>query len=146
MSKIENRRRGEEMRVEQFEDLQVWKSARELVNRIYTATRDRRFARDRGLVDQMRRAAVSIMSNIAEGFERGSDAQFAQFLFIAKGSSGEVRSQLYVALDQAFIGQDEFKSTGELARSVSQQLGGFIKYLKESSRRRRASGPASRRS
>ncbi len=134
------------MRVEQFEDLQVWKSARELVNRIYTATRDRRFARDRGLVDQMRRAAVSIMSNIAEGFERGSDAQFAQFLFIAKGSSGEVRSQLYVALDQAFIGQDEFKSTGELARSVSQQLGGFIKYLKESSRRRRASGPASRRS
>ncbi len=132
--------------MEQFEDLQVWKAARELVNRIYTCTRDRRFARDRGLVDQMRRAAVSIMSNIAEGFERGSDAEFAQFLYIAKGSSGEVRSQLYVALDQAFIDHGEFKRTGELARSVSQQLGGFIKYLKQSGRHRRASGPASRRS
>lgn len=120
------------MRAERFEELEVWKAARDLVNRVYGLTRNKGFARDPGLADQMRRASVSIMSNIAEGFERASDAELAQFLYIAKGSSGELRSQLHVALDQGFIEQKGFENCAQLAVSVSQQLGGFIRYLKRS--------------
>ncbi len=133
------------MRAERFEELEVWKAARDLVNRIYSLTRANAFGKDRRLVDQMRGAAVSIMSNIAEGFERGSDAEFAQFLYIAKGSSGELRSQLYVSLDQSFTSPEEFNGASELCRSVSQQLSGFIKYLKGSATRRSRSNPARRR-
>jgi four helix bundle protein len=133
------------MRVERFEDLEVWNAARVLVNRIYRITRGSAFNRDRRLADQMRGAAVSIMSNTAEGFERGSDAEFAQFLYIAKGSAGEVRSQLYVALDEGFVSQQDFDSATNLARSVSQQLGGFIKYLKGSAPRRSRSIATRRR-
>ena len=82
----------------QFEDLGVWQDARELVKEIYSASKQRAFYRDFGLRDQIRRAATSTMSNIAEGFERGSRKEFIQFLSIAKGSNGEVRSQLYVAI------------------------------------------------
>lgn len=128
------------MRVERFEDLEVWKVARQLVNKTYTITRGGRFAADRALADQMRRASVSVVSNIAEGFERGSDAEFARFLYMAKGSCGELRSHLYVALDQAFLNQGDFDVTTDLARSVSKQLSGFIKYLGESRRRRRVGG------
>lgn len=120
------------MKVERFEDSDVWKMARRLANMIYSLTRANTFARDRGLVDQMRRASVSILSNIAEGFERGSNAELAQFLYFAKGSSGELRAQLHVALDQGFIAQEEFNAATELALSVSRQLGGLIKYLKQS--------------
>lgn len=126
------------MRVERFEDLEVWKVARRLANEIYRLTRNNAFVKDRGLTDQMRRASVSISSNIAEGFERGSNAELSQFLFIAKGSSGELRSQLYMALDRGFITQAEFNTATELALSVSQQLGGLIKYLKQSGVRRRS--------
>lgn len=77
-----------------FEDLHIYQRARELVNAIYTVTRDSDFRRDSSLVDQIRRVSVSIMSNIAEGFERGGKAEFIQFLYIAKGSCGEVRGQL----------------------------------------------------
>lgn len=126
------------MRAERFEDLEVWKVTRQLVNTIFGLTQNRTFARDRGLIDQMRRASVSILSNIAEGFERGGNAEFTRFLYIAKGSSGELRSQLYVALDQAFITQEEFNVTGDLLLSVSQQLGGFIKYLKQSGVRKKS--------
>lgn len=126
------------MRVGRFEDLEVWKVARQLAKRIYNLTQGKTFSRDRGLVEQMRKASVSVMSNIAEGFERGSNAEFIRFLYFAKGSSGELRSQLYVALDQEFITQEQFNSATELALSVSQQLGGFIKYLKGSARRNRA--------
>lgn len=125
------------MRVERFEDLEVWKDTRQLVNKVYAVTRDRRFAADRDLAGQMRRSSVSTMSNSAEGLERGSNADFIRFLYIAKGSAGELRSQLYVALDQEFTTQDQFNSTTELAVSVSQQLGGLIKYLKESARNNR---------
>ncbi|MDP2842635.1 MAG: four helix bundle protein [Acetobacterium sp.] len=86
-----------------FEDLEVWKTARELTNRIYGITADGSFSKDYGLRDQIRRAAVSVMSNIAEGYERGGNQELIQFLSIAKGSSGEVRSQLYVAMDQEYI-------------------------------------------
>ncbi len=86
-----------------FEDLLVWQRARELTRVIYELTQGGAFARDFGLRDQIRRAAVSVMSNIAEGFERGSDTEFGHFLSIAKGSCGEVRCQLYVASDQGYV-------------------------------------------
>lgn len=86
--------------IKYFEDLEVWKEARRLTNRIYRMTQDAKFSKDFGLRDQIQRAVVSIMSNIAEGFERGGNQEFIQFLYIAKGSCGEVRSQLYVALDR----------------------------------------------
>jgi len=85
------------MAVKYFEDLEVWKEARRLTNEIYGATRNDGFSKDFGLRDQIQRAAVSIMSNIAEGFERGGNQEFIQFLYIAKGSCGEVRAQLHVA-------------------------------------------------
>ena len=90
-----------------FEDLDVWQVARELVRDVYALTRRDSLRRDPGFADQVRRAAVSTMNNIAEGFERGSDKEFIRFLFIARGSVGEVRSLLYVALDQSYINKDE---------------------------------------
>ena len=86
-----------------YEELEVYQKSRELTNKIYEITRSGIFSRDRLLADQIRRAAVSIKSNIAEGFERGTNAEFVQFLFIAKGSCGEVRAQLEIAFDQGYI-------------------------------------------
>ena len=91
------------MQVRTFEDLEIWKDARALTREIYQLTRDSKFSNDFALRDQIRRAAVSIMSNIAEGFERGGNQEFIQFLYVAKASCGEVRSQLYVTLDQSYI-------------------------------------------
>ena len=90
-------------KIKKFEDIESWKRARKLTKDVYTVTAQDKFQRDFGLKDQIRRAAVSILSNIAEGFERGGDKEFLQFLAIAKGSSGEVRAQLYVALDLEYI-------------------------------------------
>jgi four helix bundle protein len=90
-------------RIEKFEDLIVWQKARELTKNIYRVTKIGEFLKDFGLRDQIRRASVSIMSNIAEGFERGGRSEFHQFLVIAKGSCAELRSQLYVALDAEYI-------------------------------------------
>ena len=83
--------------IEKFEDIEAWQKARELTREVYAASNTWLFAKDYGLRDQIRRAAVSIMSNIAEGFERGGDKEFGQFIAQAKGSSAEVRAQLYVA-------------------------------------------------
>ena len=91
------------MKIERFEDIEAWKAGRDLTKSIYEITKEKRFSRDFSLLDQIRRAAVSITSNIAEGFKRGGDNEFIQALAIAKGSSGEVRSQLYVALDEQNI-------------------------------------------
>ncbi len=96
------------MAVKYFEDLEVWKEARRLTQQVYQATEDTRFSKDFGLRDQIRRASVSVMSNIAEGFERGGNQEFMQFLYIAKGSCGEVRSQLYMALDQGYVSKEHF--------------------------------------
>ncbi|MFQ5586250.1 MAG: four helix bundle protein [Thermodesulfobacteriota bacterium] len=115
-----------------FEELEVWQKAREIVAVIYRITNDSMFKRDFGLKDQIRRASVSILSNIAEGFERGGNAEFCQFLYIAKGSAAEVRAQLYVALDQGYITQSCFEDTVSICKSVSNQLSGFISYLKQS--------------
>lgn len=108
-----------------FEDLIAWQKARVLSQEIYKVTRTVRFSKDLPLVDQIRRAAISILSNIAEGFERGSRSEFHRFLVIAKGSCGEVRSQLYVALDVEYLSEDEFQKLYGLADEVGKVIGGL---------------------
>lgn len=116
--------------VERFEDLDVWQNARELTNRIYKHTRQDPFAKDFGLRDQIQRAAVSVMSNIAEGFESRTQSVFVDYLGHARGSAGEVRAQLYVALDQDYISESEFESSHQLIETISRQLFRLIEYLK----------------
>ena len=115
-----------------FEDLFVWQKSRELTKLIYAFARKPTFSRDYGLVDQIRRAAVSVMSNIAEGFERGGKEEILYFLYIAKASCGEVRAQLYTAFDQGYIGEKELKDGVELAKYVSALVFKFIDGLKVS--------------
>jgi four helix bundle protein len=115
-----------------FEDMDVWKKARLLVKFIYGITKENALSKDFSLIDQIRRASVSVMSNIAEGFERGSNTEFIQFLFIAKGSAGETRTQLYIALDQGYIPPDEFLRAKEYCTKVSGQISGLVQYLKGS--------------
>ena len=122
-------------KIKKFEDIESWRKARKLTKDIYSVTSQGKFLRDFSLKDQIRRAAVSILSNIAEGLERGGDKEFLQFLAIAKGSSGEVRSQLYVALNLEYISSTQFDALAEAATEVSQLLSGFMKYLRESSLR-----------
>ena len=112
-------------RVERFEDLVAWQKARELTRQIYLLTKKEKFSRDFGLRSQIQRAAVSIMSNLAEGFERGGRAEFHQFVVIAKGSCAELRSQLYVALDVGHISRKEFDQIHDLATELSRILGGL---------------------
>ena len=99
--------------IEKFEDIEAWKSARELARCVYDLTRTEPFCRDFALCNQLRRALVSVVSNIAEGFERAGNKEFLQFLSVAKGSCGEVRAQLYIAFDQAYINEDEFRTVME---------------------------------
>jgi four helix bundle protein len=122
-------------KIKKFGDIESWKRARKLTKDIYTVTAQDKFSRDFGLKDQIRRAAVSILSNIAEGFERGGDKEFLQFLGIAKGSRGEVRAQLYVALDLEYISSAQFDELAQAVTEVSQLLSGFMKYLRESTLR-----------
>lgn len=118
--------------VKSFEDLFVWQKSRELVKLIYNYTRKSGFSRDFGLIDQIRRAAVSVMSNIAEGFERGGKEEFIYFLYIAKASCGEVRGQLYAAFDQGYLNASELKEGVELAKYVSALILKFVDSLKVS--------------
>lgn len=115
-----------------FEELEVWKKALEMSKLIYKLTETADFKKDYSLTDQIRRASVSVLSNIAEGFERGSNAEFLQFLYIAKGSCGEVRSQLYLVRELGYIDNSSFKEAFELCRDLSSQLSAFISYLKGS--------------
>src|SRR4030043_274721 len=110
--------------ISKFEELIAWQKSRELVTAIYKVTNGKELSRDFGLRDQIRRAAVSIMSNIAEGFERAGRAEFHQFLVIAKGSCAEVRSQLYIALDIGYISQAEFDRVHEMAIETGRIIGG----------------------
>jgi four helix bundle protein len=120
-----------------FEDLEVWQKAKELTNLIYRLSSSGTFSRDFGLRDQMRRASVSIMSNIAEGFESLTQALFIQYLGHAKGSAGELRAQLYIALEQGYMTEDEFSSAFALAEICSKQLTRFIQYLESQPNARR---------
>ncbi len=117
---------------QRFEDIETWQRARELTREIYTSSNKGPFSKDFGLRDQVRRASVSIMSNIAEGFERGGTKEFVQFLSVAKGSSGELRSQLYVALDQGYLKEDVFDWLFTTALEISQMISGLINYLRKS--------------
>jgi len=119
------------MGIRRFEDIEAWQQARELTRRIYALTRRPTFSRDFGLVDQIRRAAVSVMANIAESFDRRSNKEFANFLVIAFASSSEVKSHLYVALDQDYIKQDDLEAIYEQSSKTSRLIFGFINYLRK---------------
>ena len=118
-------------KIERFEDILAWQKARELVQEIYCVSNDGRFAKDFGLRDQLRRAAVSIMLNIAEGFARKTNKEFMQFLVIAHGSAAEVQSALYVALDQQYISQEQFINLYGLTVHTSKMVMGFSAYLRK---------------
>jgi len=115
-----------------FEAIEAWQKARELTRGIYVVSNKGPFSKDFGLRDQIRRPSVSIMSNIAESFERGGTREFIQFLSMAKGSSGEVRSQLYVAVDQGYIDKETFEQLYTLASEASRMITGLMKYLRKS--------------
>ncbi len=112
--------------------MEAWKIARELTRNVYALTRNEPFSKDFGLRDQICRSTVSIMSNVAEGFERDGDKEFANFLSIAKGSAGETRSLLYVALDQSYISEAEFQTASAKAIENSRVISGLSGYLRQS--------------
>jgi|SRR5437588_1195794 len=115
-----------------FEEIEAWQEARMLTRMIYAISKQAAFAKDFGLRDQICRASVSILSNIAEGFERSGTGEFIQFLAIAKGSAGEVRAQLYVAFDQNYISQETFEELLHLTTKISRMISGLISYLRNS--------------
>lgn len=115
-----------------FEDLGIWQEARQLSKVIYELTNRGPFVNDFSLKDQIRRSSGSVMDNIAEGFDRGGNKEFIQFLSIAKGSAGEVRSQLYRAFDQHYISQNEFDTTSQQSNKISAGILGLINYLRTS--------------
>ena len=120
-------------RIRRFEDVEAWKIAREITRNVYSMSTKGNFARDFGLRDQIRRSSVSIMSNIAEGFERDGDKEFINFLSIAKGSAGETRSLLFVALDQGYVTSIEFETISGRLKECSRVIAGLTKYLRSSS-------------
>ncbi len=118
-------------KIEKFEDIESWKLAREVTREIYEISSNEKFSRDFALVNQIRRASISILSNIAEGFERSGNKEFLQFLAIAKGSCGEVRAQLYVAFDQKYIDETKFRELTEKLSETNRLIAGFMKYLQQ---------------
>jgi len=117
-------------KIRKFQDIKAWEKSRDLTKEIYNITNNKKFTKDWGLKDQIRRASVSIMSNIAEGFSRQTDKEFAQFLYIAKGSASEVQSHLYIAYDLSYISEEIFKSLLEKTEEIINLIGGFVRYLK----------------
>ena len=116
--------------ITRFEEIRAWQTARALTKQVYEVSGQAGFARDYGLRDQLRRAAVSVMSNIAEGYESQTQEQFIRYLGYAKASAGEVRSQLYVALDVGYLDQAQFEALYDLVDKCSRQLSRFIAYLR----------------
>jgi four helix bundle protein len=115
--------------IKRFEDLDVWQEARIIVQHVYRATSDRDYSRDLSLRDQVRRAAVSMMANIAEWFSRRSNREFVQYLFIAKASAAEVQNHLYVALDQGYVSQEQFQRLYDRIDRYAHQVSALITYL-----------------
>ncbi|MFB6346931.1 MAG: four helix bundle protein [bacterium] len=118
--------------VEKFEDLDIWIKARNLANAIFDQTEKDRFSKDFGLKDQIQRAATSVMSNIAEGFEREGDKEFIRFLSTALGSVGEVRSQLYLAYDRNYLSEETFEELKKCSLELTRMIKSFMRYLSES--------------
>jgi len=119
------------MKIEKFEDIQTWQLARELVKETYELTRDKNCSRDYGFKDQIQRSSISIMANIAEGFDSQSDIEFVKFLNYSKRSTSEVQSHLYVALGQEYVIQEKFDELYEKCKEIKRLIGGFIRYLKK---------------
>lgn len=120
--------------IQRFEDLQSWQKARQLANAVYELTNQSGFARDFQLRDQIRDAAGSVMHNIAEGFDSGTDPEFIRFLKIARRSASEVQSELYLALDRKYITADGLKTAYDLATEAKRLINGMIAYLRKQSR------------
>jgi len=116
--------------IKSFEELPVWKDARKFANKIYNLTKKFPKEENYGLTSQITRAAVSIGSNIAEGFDRYSKKDFIKFLIIARGSISEIQNDLYIALDLKYINQNDFQETYALSKELGKQINGFIKYLR----------------
>ncbi|MBN8701532.1 MAG: four helix bundle protein [Bacteroidetes bacterium] len=115
--------------IERFEDLKVWQKARQLNKEIYKVSNTGAFSKDFGLRDQIRRSSISIVSNIAEGYERNGTKEFNQFLSIAKASAAELRAQLYVSFDLEYISEQEFNTLISIVLEVSKMLSGLMSYL-----------------
>jgi four helix bundle protein len=123
--------------ITRFEDIEAWKTARELTRIVYTLTEQGQFSKDFGLKNQIQRASVSVMSNVAEGFESRTQAQFLDYLGRSKASAGEVRCQLYIALDLKYLAQEQFEQVFDLADKSSRQIARFIDYLETHPQSRR---------
>jgi len=117
------------MKIKRFEELEVWQAARQLAREVYELTEQQRLGKDWSLKDQMRRAAISIMANIAEGFERESNKDFRLFLNYSSASAAELKSHLYLALDVNYVSEEQFRELTERLDSVAKQIKGFRKYL-----------------
>ena len=119
-------------KIECFEDLNIWKMAREICRDVCRITRYDEFSRDYKFKEQIRDSSGSVMDNIAEGFERGGNKEFVQFLAIAKGSSGETRSQLHRSFDYQYIEEEEYNLLCQKARNISKSISALMDYLKKS--------------
>jgi len=117
------------MKITRFEELNIWKLSLKITKSIYDLTSKKEFIREFGLKDQIRRAVISISSNIVEGFEKNNNNEFIRYLKIAKGSVGELRNQLYICKDVNFISQKEFKDLNKDLETLASQIGAFIFYL-----------------
>lgn len=122
------------MKIQKFEDLNIWKESLKITKEIYDFTAKEKFSKDFGLRDQIRRAIVSVSSNIVEGFEKNNNNEFVRFLKIAKGSAGETRNQLHIALTVKYITTEEFEKTNNDLEILMAQIGKFISYLEEKKR------------
>ena len=120
------------MKIERFEDIEGWQEARVLARLVYEVTSKGQFARDFRLRRQIEDAAASVMANIAEGFDAGSDAEFIRFLGYARRSASEVQSHLYIALDRGYVTEEEFEAIYQKAVQVKKLINGFIRYLRKS--------------
>ena len=123
--------------ITRFEDIEAWKTAREMTRMVYALTEQGQFAKDFGLKNQIQRASVSVMSNIAEGFESRTQAQFIEYLGRSKASAGEVRCQLYVAFDLKYMTEEQFRQVFDLADKSSRQIARFMDYLETHPQARR---------
>jgi four helix bundle protein len=123
--------------ITRFEDIEAWQLGRELKRQVYALSKAGEFAKDFALKDQIRRAAISVTANIAEGFEREGNREFLQFLSTSKGSCGEVQDHLYTALDETYITQQQFENLYGTAAEVGRKIGAFMKYLQQTAIRGR---------
>jgi len=119
------------MKIKKFEDLEIWKLSLKITKEIYDLTAKKDFSKDFNLKDQIRKAIISVSSNIVEGFEKNNNNEFIRFLKIAKGSVGEVRNQLYIALAVGYITKKEFEKINEKLKNLANQIGAFIAYLEK---------------